>query len=356
MITDGNPLPTTNPNDHQELTKAIARYKSNIDTAESRNKAARASLNEARSRTQKMQAVAKHAQKAVTVATGLLKKKKAMNESKGRGGKPVDNVELERAAGRVKDVIVAFRKTAEKRRDQLNQKRNSSASSTWVQSLPGLPGPLKKSLWHKMHRRRQQIVLRPSLESLTAELRSTVEATLKAALQSGKKRSSKFIEEEVLRAEQSLYLAMHPAAPKEALPSVPPSGSSSDKWAEPGWQLNLDVPSRETDSSRILPCSPAFPVLSKNLAELNSAPGRQAAAFNRTSHLRCLESNLSAVATATSLAETNPSVSSERKSCRESFNFWSSFYTFLSLHCSHRRSSPKSRFLTEIHSTFRQMP
>jgi hypothetical protein len=259
-----------------------------------------------------MQAVAKHAQKAVAVATGLLKKKKAMNDAKAKGGKASDAVDMERAAGRVKDVIAAFHKTAEKRRGQLNQKRNSSASSTWVQSLPGLPGPLKKSLWHKMHRRRQQIVLRPSLESLTSELRRTVKTAVKAV--PGKKKSSRLVEEELQRAEQSLYLAMHPTAPKELLPSVPPSGSSSEKWAEPGWQLVLDVPKNENGSSRILPCAPSFPVLSKNLAELSSAPGRQAAAFSRSSQLRCLASNLSAVATATSLAETDPSASSDRKS------------------------------------------
>lgn len=313
---DGNPLPTTNPNDRQELSKAIMRYKTNFDSADSRHKSARGALNEARARTQKMQAVAKHAQKAVAVATGLLKKKKAVNsasEASGKGAKNLDAVDMERAASHVKDAIAAFHKTAEKRRDQLNQKRNSSASSTWVQSLPGLPGPLKKSLWHKMHRRRQQIVLRPSLESLTSELRGTVKLAMRVA--PGKKKDSKSIREEQLKAERLLYLAMHPVAPEELPPSVPPSGSSSElSWAEPGWQLRLDVP-KTTRSNGILPCAPAFPVFNKNLAELCSAPGRQAASFSRTSHLRCLASNLSAVATATSLAETNPSVSPDGKSC-----------------------------------------
>jgi hypothetical protein len=41
-----------------------------------------------------------------------------------------------------------------------------------------------------------------------------------------------------------------------------------------------------------------------------SAPGRQAASLIQTTHLRALASELSVVAKATSLAETNPALSS----------------------------------------------
>ena len=210
------------------------RYKSNLDSAENRARQALSALNEARVRTQKMQALAKQAQKAVAVATSLLKKKKTALASTGRGrGRMTEAQEIERAATRVKDVLTAFKTTAEKRREQLDQKRNSSASSTWVQSLPGLPGPLKKSLWHKMHRRRQQIVLRPSLASLTSELRDEVTRAIRLS-QAGKK-SQIDTEAELLRAEQLFYLAMHPTAPKKPLPSAPPSsGSATETWAEPG--------------------------------------------------------------------------------------------------------------------------
>ena len=54
-------------NDRQELAKAVMRYKSNLESANNRNKQARNALNEARVRTQKMQALAKQAQKAVAV-------------------------------------------------------------------------------------------------------------------------------------------------------------------------------------------------------------------------------------------------------------------------------------------------
>ena len=138
-------MPKTSVNDYQELQKAVLRYKANLDSAEARSRQARGAYNDARSRTQKMQAVAKHAQKAVAVATNLLKKKKALLDPKRSRGKMSEAQENERATERVKNVVEAFRKTAEKRREQLNQKRNSSASSTWGQSLPGFPGPLKKS-------------------------------------------------------------------------------------------------------------------------------------------------------------------------------------------------------------------
>ena len=85
IYADGNPLPTTTANDRAELNKAVIRYKSNLDNAEARVRQARNALNDARSRTQKMQALAKQAQKAVAVATSLLKKKKATAASTGRG-------------------------------------------------------------------------------------------------------------------------------------------------------------------------------------------------------------------------------------------------------------------------------
>ena len=238
------------------------RYKSNLDSADNRHKTARGNYNEARARTQKMQAVAKHvcdgkcelriprhfihshvlplslksqAQKAVAVATNVLKKKKATLDPKAKGrAKVSEAAENERASVRVKDIIASFHKTAKKRREQLDQKRNSSASSTWVQGLPEIPGPLKKSLWHKMHRRRQQIVLRPSLESLTLGLRDTITKAIRSSPPAKKQTMEE--EEEHQRAEQLFCLAMYPVAPKDTLlPSIPPSSaSSSEAWAEPG--------------------------------------------------------------------------------------------------------------------------
>lgn len=66
-------------------------------------------------------------------------------------------------------------------------------------------------------------------------------------------------------------------------------------------------------SDGILPRSAAFPLIQRNLSELYSAPGRQAASMLRQTHLRSLEYQLSAIATATSLAEFNPSMAVSSK-------------------------------------------
>lgn len=68
----------------------------------------------------------------------------------------------------------------------------------------------------------------------------------------------------------------------------------------------LDVP--EEGPRTILPSAPASSLVQRNLSEIHSAPGRQAAFLIRTTNLRSLAFPLSAVATATSLAETNPSI------------------------------------------------
>jgi hypothetical protein len=218
--------------------QATLKYKTAVENSEKRAKAAQAKLGEANNLTLKQQAFSKQAQRASLIASSMLKKRKALqNEIAAGRFKPREVDEAERASVRVKDTIAALNITAEKRRDQLNQKRNSSTSSTWVQTLPGLPGPLRKSLWYKMHRRRQQIVLRPSLESLVSDLRKSVTNRLTSS-DNGQRssKSSEAMEAELLKAEQTLLLAMHPvASAKEHLSSVP----SSSTWAEPGRHMFL---------------------------------------------------------------------------------------------------------------------
>jgi hypothetical protein len=226
-IIDGIPLPTTNPNDRQKLIQATLKYKNAVDSADQREKAARVSLGEAKSMTLKQQAAVKQAQRVAVAATANLKKRKFLQSDTPGGCSKVNGVDdNERASARVQDIIGALSLTADKRRDQLNQKRNSGSSSTWVQTLPGLPGPLRKSLWYKMHRRRQQIVLRPSLESLVSDLREHVAKRVNSA---GTAKNE--VGDELLKAEQMLLLAMHPVASEgSSLSSVP----SSSSWAEPG--------------------------------------------------------------------------------------------------------------------------
>lgn len=210
----------------------------------------------------------------------------------------LETADQDRASLRVKDVIECLRKTAEIRRENMNDKKSGNASNTWVQSFPDLPTSLKKSLWHKMHRRKHQIVLRPSPESMMNQLRSHVSESRKS--QQDKRTSS--LDEDLIRAEKLFLLATHPIGLVEL--STTPVTKTGENWAEPGWHLVLDVPEQpSTDSSRILPCYPSFPLLEKNLSEIASAPGRQAASFLKPSHFRCLASPLSTVGVASSPAE-----------------------------------------------------
>ena len=206
--------------------QATMKYKSALEGSEKRAKAAQLKMNEAKQHTQKYLALAKQSQREAMVAIAALKKKKTADEAKLKPGGGGDG----QMAGRVKDTIAAFALTAEKRREQLNQKRTAYTSSTWLQSLPRVSLPLRKSLWHKMHRRRQQIVLRPSPESLTNELRRSVRKQLEKS-EDWNARDKKSMEAELEKAEQAFYLAAHPVLPLGETVSAVPSSSA---WAEPG--------------------------------------------------------------------------------------------------------------------------
>jgi hypothetical protein len=316
LSPDGTPIPTANPSDRQELLKAMSRYKINLESTSQREKTVRQKLSDTKTSLLKYQTVAKSAQKNANLASNLLKKKKtALASSKMKGARPVklsEAAEHEKAAARVKDVIAALQKTAGRRRDQSNQKKSSSVSSAWIQSFPGLSNALKRSLWHRIHRRKQQIVLRPTPECLVNELRASVAETVVAGAAVRSSHKKVVLEDELVRAEQMYLLATHPMA-EFGMPSVPPSRGNGN-WAEPGWQLVLDVPQKPETHQSILPCAPSFPVFDKNLSDICSAPGRQAASMVRTSYLRRLASPLSTFAIASSPAETNASLSLSRKS------------------------------------------
>lgn len=224
------------------------RYKTNCENTANKEREARQALSDIKTQQVQLQVNAKTALKNATYMAGLLKRKKMIQESNsysttGANNRLSEAVETERASTRVKDVIESFRKTAERRREQLNQKKSTSFSSAWIQSFPNLPMALKKSLWHKMHRRKQQIVLRPT--GMVDELRMHVaqqahlqKSPMMMSSSSGGLSSSQrneAIEEEMLKAEQLYLLACHPPADPERS-SVPPM-KSSDPWAEPGWQV-----------------------------------------------------------------------------------------------------------------------
>jgi hypothetical protein len=342
--------------DRQDLQNTILRYKNNLEVAVRNEKGAKQALAETRTKIKKLQDIVKVAQRNYGIASSVLRKKRAAiqaSEKLGHGPNKQDLAALaDNASNRVAEVIGALQKTAAKRRHEADQKKNTNVSSAWIQSFPGISTALKKSVWHRMHRRKQQIILRPCEENLVNELRSNV-ATL-ASQKYINMRSSRekidLMEEEMNKAEASFLLALHPL--KEAdLPAIPPS-KTSDNWAEPGWMLCLDVPDESSDIDFILPRSKSVPVLERNLSEIASAPGRQAASLLRTSHLRCLEAPLSLFAVASSPAETSSTLASIRK------------FIFRVYHCARDRNFPissplgvtKMIWLTEILCTSQKHP
>lgn len=300
------PLPTLNSADTRKLTNAFTKCNSHLETAQSRLKVAETALYEKKSRSQKMMTLVKQANKAATAAATSLKKKRAqMSDAKSNRSRArlSEAMGTERASTRIADVIGALQKTAEARREQLDCKRSSAASSTYAQSLPDLPNALKKSLWHKMHHRRQQIVLRPNMEFFLSDLKETVEAEVYAKERASRKHS--MTEDVSLRAEQLFLLAAFPEQGSEPPPLMPPSNSHT-AWAEPGWKINLEVPDESGASGSLLPRVPVSSIMQKNHSEFSSAPGRQVASLMKTTHLQSLSTPLSATGQAISLAETSP--------------------------------------------------
>lgn len=223
MSQDGKILPSTNASDTQKLNGALLKWRTALENGQKRDRAYREKLAEAKGIAQKKQSQVNQAQRSVQAMAAEIKKRRAL-VADARAGKI--NLSKRSTGDRVKDTIDLLNITAELRRDQLNQKRNSSTPSAWVQNLSAVPGPLKRSFWYKMHRRRQQIVLRPTFTSLVSDLRTHVEAQ-----HSSRGLSLEAIESELVSAEQKYLLATHPVAPSgEAISSSP----SSNSWAEPG--------------------------------------------------------------------------------------------------------------------------
>ncbi|KAG7367270.1 hypothetical protein IV203_029941 [Nitzschia inconspicua] len=293
---DGKILPATNPGDKEKLNQALMKWRSALENGQKRDRAIREKIAEAKGIAQKKQSQVNQAQRTLrAMAVDVKKRRTQVDDVRSGKAKPSNRYDR----GPVSDSINLLKTTAGLRRDELNSKRNSSTSNAWVQSLPSIPGSLKRSFWYKMHRRRQQIVLRPTFASLLSDLQKQVGLKLSSLGLPQEK-----VDSELIRAEQNYLLAIHPIAPEGETVSSSPSATT---WAEPGWYLNLVVPKEDT-ADVILPRAAVYPLVQRNLSELCSAPGRQAASMLRCTHLRSLENPLSAIGTATSLAETNPSM------------------------------------------------
>jgi hypothetical protein len=293
-LADGKVI-APNPNDKQKLEGAVNDIKTKLANAEEKDKLAKQRAIETKAKREKLAQALKVAQRNVVLITSAVKQRQVVLSGRATP-KQLEAFASERSSSRVKGVIGSLKKVADHRRDRMNEKKSSSVSMTWLQSFPGLPTSLKKSLWHKMHRRKQQIVLRPTHASFMNELRASVLATASSSTA----KASHNIDDQLVKVEQLFLLATHPASDAN-LSSVPVT-RNEHQWAEPGCHIDLSVEPRLPNSS-ILPCRPKYSVLEKNLSEIASAPGCQAASLLRLSHFRCLASALSAVSVASSPAE-----------------------------------------------------
>jgi hypothetical protein len=272
-------------------------YSSNVEQCQAKETSIRKAYMEKRSKVQKLQVLVKTAQKNSLLATNALKKKKsALLVAKSGSGpkKEGDSGDVSTSQNRYDDTMLIMRKAADMRREEVNKKKMPTFSATFVESHPELPEPLKKGLLHIMHRRKYHIVLRPMEEDLLSELRSSITTSLKQ-MEAGEVS----IDDELLKAEQLFLLSSHPTA-SGLLPSVPPS-KNNEPWAEPGWQLVLNVPKTSNSHSSLLPCGPTYPVLQKMSTEFASTPGRQASNLLGVGNLRSFTTPLSKLSSLTSL-------------------------------------------------------
>ena len=308
LSLDGKPLPTNDPNATRKLTEHNMKFKVAIENSHKRGSAIKNKITELQQSLQKRETSNKSDARTIQSLTAAIKSKRhVVNEVRSGRLKLLETKSIENPSNRVTNVINILSLTTDMRRNQLMQMRNNNNSSNWVQSLPGISNSMRRALWYKMHRRRQQIVLRPTFSSMVANMRKEIETKLKSI---GTGHLSK--EDKLITAEQTYLLASHPVKKmSENLSSLP----SDSAWAEPGWYLKLDVEQNDGLGDRILPCHNVQPLVQHNLSELCSAPGRQASSMINSTHLRSLETPLSAVATASSFSETDPGMakSADRK-------------------------------------------
>ena len=297
--------------------KSVAELKERV----AETKAAESALKRALSQAKKKVEAAEHSlQRAIKKAEAdkdAKPAKKSPTSNASKSAKIVTEDEEEVVAkARVGGVLDILRITADKRRSHLESKRHNNFlnyRTPWKDGgndAEDWPDSLKRSLVMKMQRRRVQITLRPSRTSILSDVKMETEKELAPDQNSSAKENPSMFLERALRAEQMLLLSLHPAAEESPrLPSAPKTSSSSERWAEPGWKLALDI-SRSASTADILPSSivagRSNPLHETLLSECLSAPGRQTALMMQQSQLRLLCNPLSDLSRASAPAETHP--------------------------------------------------
>ena len=321
---DGS-LSNMTPQEYQErLLTTLDKYRQTLDAhnrsvAELKErvketKAAESALKKGLSQAKKKAESAKNSlQKAIKKAEAEAKKDSLPSQNHDSNPKAASIVaedeEEDIAKARVGGVLDILRLTADKRRSNLELRRHNNYRIAWKDDeadAEDWPESLKRSLAMKMQRRRVQITLRPSKTSMLSDVLAKKWNQNQGA---DAKAGAKTPLEQAIRAEQLLLLSLHPTGESPRLPPVPHTSSSSERWAEPGWQLALDVPAKEPIAAGILPSSMAArhdSLLETLLPECLSAPGRQTALMTRQSLMRLLCNPLSDLSRASAPAETHP--------------------------------------------------
>ena len=263
---------------------------------------------EAQAKLLKVQSVGKLAKKKLEIANAALEKRR-INLQKLQSGdfsEASEGVDVSQSMSRAKETITILQKVARMRRAESNKKKNGGASSAWVQSIPGIPVALRKSIWSKLHRRKVEIVLRPTQALMLNSFREHMRRKITS---SDNNFRSSDAAAALIRGEQQLLRALHPVAEGKVLSA--PSHRGNESWSEPGWKLRLEVPQDSDELDLILPQTPFYSLLESNICEIYSAPGNQAASLQRSSHFRSLALPLSTLGTISSLSEENLFASSK---------------------------------------------
>ena len=179
---------------------------------------------------------------------------------------------------RTSDVLRVVQAALEERRTSVNEyKENKNV----------------KGLQYRATQRRLCLVLRPSRKRLIDEIYHSIsfhkrfdETTNQGV------RSSQVKVADMFRAEQKLLLAFHPENKCEGTPLKPAYSNVMD-WTEPGVHLNLEVPTKYSTSSDILPTLPLFSVFDQGWCQAASAPGRQSSFCLKPHDIGIITSGLS---------------------------------------------------------------
>lgn len=163
---DGTPSPRVAVANQHKLLAAMHKYKSNYESTKSKETELRQPLEMSTNVLNQKKSDIENLHKEIfVVEQSLNKARHALASGKGKHG----DYTLETT---VENIFSAFGKLAEKRRSQVNRnKMNSGASDSWEKSMSSMPEEMRKTFQQKMLRRRITTMLRPSIQTMLADIK-----------------------------------------------------------------------------------------------------------------------------------------------------------------------------------------